>query len=132
MNLKRIGVNILATLFCWLTVVVVQALVKDEAFVLDLVILGAFGATIALWLTWAFTFLGEKDPKSDEKQKRIAAQDDRLALLLELMDDRERKVVRQRLLDQLGADGERTSLDQLLALDPQGNTDENSVSARRT
>jgi len=106
--------NLVATFFIWLSVALVQTTTGSEGMTSFIAML-AFGITAILWLIWAVNLGRMNAQPASEKSKRSAAGDARLSLLIELMDDNERQVVRQRLLGDLNADGEALSLAELLA-----------------
>ena len=118
-RLRSLGVNLVATLFMWLTVALADAAtgqgIPGRDAIMFITILAAFGLSVTLWLVWALSY-DRKASSAAEKSKRHAGSEDaRLALLLELMDDDERQALKQRLADELSSDGEAVSLAQLLA-----------------
>jgi hypothetical protein len=120
-RLSRLGVNLVATFFMWLTVALADSAtgqdIPSRDAIMVIAIVAALGLSLTLWLVWALTDYSQKAPPSaDEKSKRHAGNEDaRLALLLELMDEDERQALKQRLTDELTGDGEAISLAQLLA-----------------
>lgn len=107
--------NVVATLAMWFAAGVIDVMALSS-FLTGLAVLIAFGATVALWLTWALTYTSDDyKAASGEKRKREVDGDARLALLLSLMDDEERAALKQRLVDDLSADGEALPLADLLA-----------------
>jgi len=115
-NLKHFLLMIVATLAFWGGALLVRG-VTGGGGVTDFGAMIAFLATIALWITWGFTQFDSESPESGEKAKRQAGEDARVALLLELMDEDERRALKQRLMDELSGDGEAVSLADLLAAD---------------
>ena len=119
-RLSSLGVNLVATFFIWMAVGIVDGIsgegVPSRDAIMIITILAAFGLTAALWLIWALTDFSQRTSPASDKSKRHAGNEDaRLALLLELMGEDERQALKQRLMDDLGGDGEAISLAQLLA-----------------
>ena len=119
-RLSSLGVNLVAMFFIWMAVAIVDGItgegVPSRDAIMIITALAAFGLTAVLWLIWALTDYSQRASSASEKSKRHAGSEDaRLALLLELMGEDERQALRQRLMDDLGGDGESTSLAQLLA-----------------
>lgn len=116
MNRNSLLTNIVATIFIWLSVVVVR-LISTEPGVTTFGIIVGIGTTAALWLIWALNELNNANHASPEKAKRSATSgdDSRLSLLLELLDEDERMALKQRLINDMGTDGEVYSLADLLA-----------------
>jgi hypothetical protein len=118
-RLSSLGVNLVATFFMWLVVGLADVVTRSGGVgrdpIMTITILTAVGLSATLWLVWALSY-DRKAPTAAEKSKRhTGSEDARLALLLELMDDDERETLKQRLADDLSADGETISLAQLLA-----------------
>ncbi len=115
-KVKHFLLMIVSTLAMWLAAMLMEV-VTESGFMIDFAALIAFLGSIALWITWGFTqFDTSKDePASGEKAKRQAGEDARVALLLELLDEDERRALKQRLVDELSSDGEAVSLADLLA-----------------
>ena len=108
--------HLAATFFIWASFFVVQIPLQDSGMI-DFLAMVAFGSTVALWLVWAFNSYGSQQQQQaqSEKQKRSPVERDaRLATLLELLSDEERIALKERLLDDLRADGEAVSLAALL------------------
>jgi hypothetical protein len=118
-RLSSLGVNLAATFFMWMAVLLVDAVTGQSSSgrdaIMIIAILTAFGLTVTLWLVWALTDYSQKTPPVSEKNKRRTGEDARLSLLLELMDEGERKALKQRLMDGLDGDGEAVPLAALLA-----------------
>ncbi|HML24425.1 MAG TPA: hypothetical protein PKD09_22415 [Aggregatilinea sp.] len=117
----RLLYTILATVIIWAGVAAIKLLSPDEDLITFGLIVG-FGSTVALWLVWTFsTYQSEEPEQKAEKAKRAAptvatAPDDaRIALLLQLMDDEDRRELKRRLMDEVSADGESMALADLLA-----------------
>jgi hypothetical protein len=135
-NMNRLismAVNLVATFFIWAAFALVRVVVDSDGLGSDtlviIAVLTAFGLTVALWLTWALTDYGERAQSVREKNKRSIGQDARLALLLELMDEDDRQALKQRLMDEIGGDGEAISLAALL--DTELDTEEKRSGQRR-
>ncbi|MCC6799494.1 MAG: hypothetical protein IT325_05230 [Anaerolineae bacterium] len=109
--------SLIATAMIWATIIMVRLVGGSEAGILDFALFAGLGSTVAIWLVWVFVSIDEAS-KSDAKQakaKRAAAEGDaRLSLLLQLMDEDERSRLKERLREDLGADGEAVALDDLL------------------
>jgi hypothetical protein len=116
MSLQKLIPNIVATLICWLTIGLVVMVTSPGAFIRDVVIVIAVLTTVTLWGTWAGSYYmsGNTAAASSEKAKRRAGTDAHTALLLELLDEDERREVKERLIERLQADGETSSLSDLL------------------
>jgi hypothetical protein len=87
---------------------------------LDFALFAGLGATVALWLVWAFVAMDEaknaaQRAQEQQKAKRApsADEDPRLSVLLSLLDDSERRTLKDRLRDELSSDGEAIALDDL-------------------
>lgn len=114
-SLQKLIPNIVATLICWLTIGLVVMVTTPGAFIRDAVIVIAVLATVTLWATWAgSSYMGGDTAASSEKAKRRAGADANTALLLELLDEDERHEIKERLIERLKADGETSSLSDLL------------------
>jgi hypothetical protein len=109
---------LVSTLFIWLTAIAVAAISTNHMYTNGAVAL-AFLSTVTLWLVAGLKLIDEKLPSTREKAKRDSGQDARLALLLELMDEDERRALKRRLVDDLSGDGEAISLAQLLDAEQQ-------------
>ncbi len=128
-KIGRVGLTIIACLMMWFSAAIVEASI-GEGWMRDIAVLAAFGATIALWLILALPDHKAETRKEAhaatlEKAKRDvthpAGNDPRLALLLELMDEDERRRLKARLVDELSSDGAISLADLLAAQD--SNTD---------
>lgn len=109
--------SLIATAMIWATVAMVRLIGGPDVGILGFALFAALGSTVAIWLVWVFVSIDEasKSNVSQAKAKRAAAEEDaRLSLLLQLMDEDERSRLKQRLRDDLGADGEAVALDDLL------------------
>ncbi len=113
--------SILASIFVW-SIVVGAKLVTNDSGLIGFASVAAIGGNLAIWLVWIFTIYGDKpaEPTEAEKAKRTAPtqaapEDARIALLLQLMDDEDRRELKRRLMDDLSADGESVALADLLA-----------------
>jgi hypothetical protein len=109
---------VIATIMLWAGVVVVHHTVTGASWLQDLAILTAFGSTVSIWLVLALDRSEQTVAREREKAKRTGANseasDQRLALLLALMDEDQKEALRQRLVEELSADGEAISLADLL------------------
>lgn len=116
----RLLYTVLATVIIWAGVAAMKLLSPDEDLITFGLIVG-FGSTVALWLVWTFsTYQSEEPEQTAEKAKRTAStsaapDDARIALLLQLMDDEDRRELKRRLMDEVSADGESMALADLLA-----------------
>lgn len=110
--------TLFASVFLWLGVVAAKLVGADEG-MFGFTVFAAFGGNVALWLVWAFTVYGDSEDEgaASEKAKRGAERPDdaRIRLLLELMDEDDRRALKQRLMDEVTADGEVVPLAELLA-----------------
>ncbi len=111
--------TILATVIIWAGVAAMKILTPVEELI-TFGLVGGFGSTVALWLVWTFsTYQSGETEQAAEKAKRAATsatpEDARVALLLQLMDDEDRRELKRRLMDDLSADGESVALADLLA-----------------
>ncbi|WP_119065640.1 hypothetical protein [Aggregatilinea lenta] len=111
--------TILATVIIWAGVAAMKILTPVEELI-TFGLVGGFGSTVALWLVWTFsTYQSGETEQTAEKAKRAATsatpEDARVALLLQLMDDEDRRELKRRLMDDLSADGESVALADLLA-----------------
>lgn len=117
-RLGQFGVMIVATLFIWFSVAMVDV-ISARSWMTDAAVVLAFLCTISIWVVQGLDAVGSstQQPKQREKAKRHAPTEDdaRLALLLHLMDEDERARLRQQLMDDLNADGEAVPLADLLA-----------------
>ncbi len=116
-RLGRLGMIAVATVLIWASTFAVWTILRDST-ITNLAVLTAFGSTVALWLVLGFyTIDHQPQPGANhaEKAKRQGDEDARLALLLQMLDDDERRALKQRLMDQLGGDGEMVPLADLLA-----------------
>jgi hypothetical protein len=115
MSLRKLIPTVVATLICWLSVALVGVLTPSASFIRDVAIGFAFLITATLWAAWAISSSRANDAAViPEKAKRSAGTDADAAMLLELLNEDERREVRERLLERLQADGETASLDELL------------------
>lgn len=139
MTLQKIAPNLIATLVSWLTIGLVVAVTEPGAFVRDAVIVIAVLTTAVMWAGWgATTSSGTHAAAAEsEKAKRRAGSDPSVALLLELLSDDERAEIKERLLERVQADGELTSLAELVGdrntsarKSRKPNTEPNSVRSR--
>ncbi|MCZ2099736.1 MAG: hypothetical protein LC121_26430 [Anaerolineae bacterium] len=109
--------SLIATAMIWATVLMVRLIGGPEIGILDFALFAGLGSTVAIWLVWVFASIDEasKSGAREAKAKRAAAEEDaRLSLLLQLMDEGERSRLKERLREDLGADGEAVALDDLL------------------
>jgi len=109
--------SLVATAMIWAAVALVRLIGGPDIGILDFALFAALGSTVAIWLVWVFVSIDEakKIPANERKAKRTAADDDaRLSLLLHMLDEDERRALRQRLRDDLSTDGEAVALDDLL------------------
>lgn len=109
--------SLIATAMIWATVLMVRLIGGPGADILDFALFAGLGSTVAIWLVWVFASIDEasKSGAREAKAKRAAAEEDaRLSLLLQLMDEGERSRLKERLREDLGADGEAVALDDLL------------------
>lgn len=108
--------SVIATAFIWVAVAMVRLIGGAEAGILDFALFAGLGATVALWLVWAFVGMDQaKNVSEHEKSKRAPGEEDvRLSVLLSLLDESERKTLKDRLRDELSTDGEAVALDDLL------------------
>lgn len=109
--------SLIATAMIWATVLMVRLIGGPGADILDFALFAGLGSTVAIWLVWVFVSIDEasKSGAREAKAKRAAAEEDaRLSLLLQLMDEDERSRLKERLREDLGADGEAVALDDLL------------------
>ncbi|HMM29915.1 MAG TPA: hypothetical protein PKD46_16660 [Aggregatilineaceae bacterium] len=109
--------SLIATAMIWATVLMVRLIGGPEIGILDFALFAGLGSTVAIWLVWVFASIDEasKSGAREAKAKRAAAEEDaRLSLLLQLMDEDERSRLKERLREDLGADGEAVALDDLL------------------
>lgn len=111
---KHIGALLAATILIWVGMGMVDALGNSQL-ITSIAVLAAFGSTLSLWLVWGLNTIEEGKRAAQEQHKAKRSGDDaRLALLLELLTDNERRALKQRLLDELAADGEALPLAALL------------------
>jgi hypothetical protein len=113
-KVKHFLLMVVSTVAMWGAALLMD-LVSQSGGMSDFGALIAFLASIALWITWGFTQFDSASSDSGEKVKRQAGEDARVALLLELLDEDERRALKQRLVDELSGDGEAVSLADLLA-----------------
>lgn len=117
MKMNSVLANAIVTLFLWLSVVAIRLISGEVDGITTFGIIVAIGTTAIIWMVWAFNVQeSEKQAEPPEKAKRSASggDDSRLSLLLELLDEDERKALKQRLVNDLGTDGEVYSLAELL------------------
>jgi hypothetical protein len=109
-------VTAVATVVIWAAALLLRLIAGAGSDLIDFALVFAFGSTAALWLAWAFQSLDALNKASQQgKAKREAPEDDtRLALLLQMLDEDEREALKQRLRDELSADGEAIALGDLL------------------
>lgn len=123
-------IRVQATAFIWgaLAVIGIMVLVADDTVsndvpVLFITALAAFLATGSVWLFGesvkdsskiAQTILANNADNNREKPKRHESNDARMELLLRLMSDEEKASLKQRLQDELYADGEDMPLSALI------------------
>ena len=75
----------------------------------------SFAAVISTGIIWRTkTDFNEMQFEQQEKQKRSSGDDSRLELLMELLDESERRDIRQRLMEEVAQDDGEISLQQLL------------------
>lgn len=109
--------GVIATAFIWVAVAMVRVVGGPEAGMLDFALFAGLGATIALWLVWAFVGMDQAKSQAERgKAKRSGGEEDaRLSLLLlAMLDEDQRASLKQRLRGELSADGEAIALDDLL------------------
>ncbi len=114
-GIRQIGALLAATILIWDGMGMVDALANSQV-VTSIAVLAAFGSTLSLWLVWGLNTIEQQKLIAQEqgKAKRGEGDDARLALLLALLTDEERRALKQRLLDDLAADGEAVPLAALL------------------
>jgi len=114
-GIRHIGTLLAATILIWVGMGMADALTNSQ-FVTSIAVLAAFGSTLSLWLVWGLNTIEQQKQAAQEqhKAKRGGGDDARLALLLALLSDEERRALKQRLLDDLAADGEAVPLAALL------------------
>jgi type VI protein secretion system component VasK len=113
--------NVIASVFIFITLAVIDS-ITHSGWLIDLSVLTALGAIVAMWLVWALNQLGpsassqQHQEVKTEKRKREepSSNDARLALLLQLMDDNERQALKKRLINEMDSDGEAVPLSALL------------------
>jgi len=121
MNLPRINSvvsGVAGTVFIWAAVLMVRYVGGATVPMFNFALLIGFLATVGLWLSWAIiSFQQSGMEQGHEKAKRSPAEDDaRLSrMLLQMLDEDERRALKQRLRDEMPADGEAVSLDELVA-----------------
>ena len=113
-NIKTVIMIFVATLGLWLGVAMMHIIANDSGLTNFAGVMAVL-ASVTLWLVWGLASIANKPQETQEKAKRKPAEDARLALLLELMDEDDRQQLRQRLVDELSGDGEAISLADLLA-----------------
>src|SRR5690606_31171385 len=120
MRLPTVIYSIIATVFIWVAVAMVRLIGGPDVGMLDFARFAGLGATGALWLVWAVVAMDEaknaaQRAHEQEKAKRApsADEDARLSVLLSLLDESDRKTLKDRLRDELSADGEAVTLDDL-------------------
>ncbi len=108
--------SVMSTLFLWLSVVIVKVITGSSGLVDFTVVMAVLGS-LALWLTIGFMQLSDDSasPNHEKSKRDSGGEDARLALLVQLMGEEERQALKQRLIDDLAADGEAVSLADLLA-----------------
>jgi hypothetical protein len=116
MTLQKLAPNLIATLVSWVTIGLVVAVTEPGAFVRDAVIVIAVLTTAVMWASWGATASSGNHSAAieSEKAKRRAGNDASVALLLELLNDDERREIKERLFDHLQTDGEMSSLAELV------------------
>ncbi len=114
-GIRHIGGLLVVTILIWVGMGMVEALTNSQL-ITSIAVLAAFGSTLSLWLVWGLNTIEQQKLVAQEqsKAKRSGGDDARLALLLALLTDEERRALKQRLLDDLAADGEAVSLADLL------------------
>lgn len=121
-TVRRLFSMVVASLVIWFMVAMVDV-VTGSSGVTDAAAIIAFLCTMSIWLVWGLAQIDQlrgdesDDEEGAQKTKRTTAgtNDARIALLLSLLDDEQRQALRQRLVDDLGADGEAIPLADLLA-----------------
>jgi len=120
-TLRRVFYMTVASLAIWFCVGMVDVATSSSGATNAAAVL-AFLCTMSIWLVWGLAqidqlHMGGSQSSEQEKAKRSPADngDARVALLLSLLDDDERQALKQRLVDDLGADGEAVPLADLLA-----------------
>lgn len=115
MKMNSLIANVVATIMLWLSVFAIRLISGEVDGVTTFGIIVAIGTTAVIWMVWAFNVQEEDKKDPTEKAKRSAASDEgRMSLLLELLDDNERQALKQRLINDMGTDGEMVSLADLL------------------
>lgn len=115
MKMNSLIANVVATIMLWLSVFAIRLISGEVDGVTTFGIIVAIGTTAVIWMVWAFSVQEEDKKDPTEKAKRSAASDEgRMSLLLELLDDNERQALKQRLINDMGTDGEMVSLADLL------------------
>lgn len=121
-RINQIVMNIIANIAFWVGVGLTY-LVSDSTEIRNFAIITAFGCTAALWIIMALNELNTQPNAETAKQEKAkrgaddARHDPRLALLLEVMTDDERRALQARLLDDLDGDGEIPLADLLAVQD---------------
>ena len=120
MRLPTVIYSIIATVFIWVAVAMVRLIGGPDVGMLDFALFAGLGATVALWLVWAFVAMdaaknAAQRAQEQQKAKRAPSgdEDPRLSVLLSLLDDSERRTLKDRLRDELSSDGEAIALDDL-------------------
>ncbi len=108
--------RIAATLIIWSVVLISIIMITiGEAYNLSgtvMFLMVAIAAAVSTEKIWESK--SSDKPEHAEKSKRHSNDDQRVDLLLRLMDDYEKQALKERLLDDLNTDGEMVSLDELL------------------
>ncbi len=129
MNRHRINSvvsGVVGTVFIWVAVLMVRSIGGATAPMFNFALLIGFLATVGLWLSWAVMAFQQSGAEQwHEKAKRSPAEDDaRLSrMLLQMLDEDERRTLKHRLRDDLRADGQAISLDELVARGEQAGRD---------
>lgn len=111
-------INLVATVVIWAAVLAARLVGGSDLGIMDFMLFAGVGTTIALWTVWAFVsidFIKNQSERGKVKRASPEAESDaRLSLLLQLLDEDERRTLRQRLRDDLRADGAAVALEDLL------------------
>lgn len=123
-------IRVQATAIIWAAFAVAAGLTGLAAASSDnavlIVLITSLAAVVSTAIVWLFVSLYDDERgtihRAAAKAKRDTREDARLALLLRLMNDEQRRAVQQQLAADLGADGELVSLADLVADDSQART----------
>lgn len=111
-------ISLVATVVVWAAILAARLVAGAALGIMDFMLVAGVGTTIALWTVWAFVSIDFVKNQSERgKVKRASPEpvsDARLSLLLQLLDEDERRTLKRRLRDELSADGEGVALEDLL------------------